>query len=173
MPPWPSVGSVSIVGVMLDWIGNLLRGKSTPIFPVTVILSVLSFALAIVGLRKHHNLSRARSAFIGSTFPFCFVALYEEAWQNTGLLARPSIFTLSIPGELVLLSWVAVGLSTIEYWKWTSRSLILVATIAGLWMLWLVLGYPQWFEGSYVALAINLVTKFQFFLLFVFLLNGF
>ena len=172
IPAWHWLGNRSIAWTVASWTGGLLAGRSTPIYPLTFLLACISFVFASVFLHRRSNLSWSRSILVGSAFPFNFVSFFEALWQNAGLVVRPDVFSTPLVGEVLIFSWVLVGLSSVPFWKVTRRGFLILGSLLVVWFVWIAVGYPQWFEGSVVGLSLNLLLKFQFFLLFVFLLVG-
>jgi hypothetical protein len=170
--PWPWLNGRSVISIASGWTTDFLTGHSTPIYPLTFILAWVSFGFATLALHRSVGLSLGKSFLLGSTFPFCFVSVFEIVWQNVGIVMRPTLFHTDVFGELLLLSWALVGLSSIQFWKMTRKGALVVASILITLTLWIGFGYPQWFEGGGIALALNLLLKFQFFILFMILLSG-
>jgi hypothetical protein len=170
IPAWSWFGDRSIVETVAGWTEDLFASRSTPIYPLTILLACASFLFASVLLQRRFKLSWGRSILVGSTFPFSFVSFFEALWQNTGLIARPGLFNTPPVGEVLILSWVLVGSSSLPFWKLTRNGLLTLGSLVFVWIVWVAVGYPQWFEGSVLGLSLNLLLKFQFFLLFVVLL---
>src|SRR5438132_9179703 len=103
IPTWPWFGDRSIIATVGGWTEDLFVSRSTPVYPVTLLLACVSFLFASILLHRRFNLIWSRSILVGSTFPFGFVSLFEAFWQNTGLVARPGLFNTPPVGEVLIL----------------------------------------------------------------------
>src|SRR5438128_2391497 len=133
IPAWPWFGDRSIVETVAGWTGDLFVGRSTPIYPLTFLLACASFLFASILLHRRFKLSWGRAILVGSTFPFSFVSFFEALWQNTGLIARPGLFNTPLLGEVLIISWVLVGSSSLPFWKVTRNGLLILGSLVFVW----------------------------------------
>jgi hypothetical protein len=139
---------------------------------LTSALAIITFVFAVVRLRKV-KANRVSAFLLAMSMPFAFVGGFEAVYQNLGFFFRPDIFRVDAAGQVLLCSWVLLGLAAAPYWRITPKAILSAAAIAIGFGLWVAFGYPQIYENGGLieyALALNIITKFAFFLLFFVLL---
>jgi hypothetical protein len=164
----------SILGQVFYWAitGSFVNRSTYSIFPLTLPLAIITFFFAIVRLRKL-QVNRVSAFILAMSMPFAFVGGFEAVYQNLGFFFRPDIFTLDAAGQALLCSWVLLGLAAAPYWRITLKAILSAAVVIIGFGFWVAFGYPQIYENGALteyALALNIITKFAFFLLFFVLL---
>jgi hypothetical protein len=169
IPPWSFFGGRSMALLVLGWGTGMSATNS--IFPFTYAMAIFTSVFSFIRFRKY--LRGTGSAFLSVTTPFAFVGTFEAVYQNLGYFERPSIFHTRGPGELLLASWIILGLASFPFWKLSKKFYILVAADIIGFAIWTLVGYPQIYETgplSEYAFWLNLVTKLSFGLTFLALL---
>ncbi len=175
VPPWPwSKGTDSILRIMVSWstIG-LVQGTDNSVFPFTLGSAIISFIFAFSRLNRV-RLTRMWRFLLASSFPFAFTGAFEFIYRNSFLLVRPEAFGASPLEEVLSLSWIFLGISTVHYWRAGRFFYPVFASLIVCFGIWLVVGYPQIYDttGVYLwyAFPLNVATKILFALLFIVLL---
>ena len=173
VPSWPMYnGSILVLIARWGTVG-FMNGSTNSIFPLTYALSIGSFVYFLFRFRKNMNLDWKRSFLLSATIPFGLVALFEIAYQEVFALVRPNVFQIPLAGQLLLASWILLGLATSPFWKLTKKFYYLVAIDFSLFLIWVAIGYPQIYEAGPLApdaFLLNFLTKFTFALTFLVLI---
>jgi hypothetical protein len=164
----------SIFGLVLYWTitGSFADHSSNSIFPLTFAFAMITFFFAVVRLRRF-KVDWFSTLLLAMSMPFAFVGGFEAVYQNLGFFFRSDVFRIDTAGQILLCSWVLLGLATAPYWRITLKAILSAAVIIIGFGFWVAFGYPQIYETgalSEYALALNIITKFAFFLLFFVLL---
>ncbi len=160
LPPWQFFGGQSLAlftlktGILL---GPTFGKVQSQIFPLTYTLAWGSIFCALYLLRSRIQLDWIRSLILSFTFPFEFLGVFEEIWQNLWIVRGLSP---PLSNEVWMVSWVIVGLSTLPYWRLTKKSILVLLGIALAFSLWALSGYHQLGETSSILVpALNWITK--------------
>jgi hypothetical protein len=170
LPPWSFFDYKSMALILLGW--GTGTSATNLIFPLTYAMAIFTIVFSFI--RFHRNLGKVRSAFLAITTPFAFVGVYEAVYQNLSYFVRPSIFSTDAAGELLLASWILLGLASIPFWRPSKKFYVLVALDIIGFAVWAMLGYPQIYELNSLngyALVLNSITKISFALTFLALLH--
>jgi hypothetical protein len=163
VPPWPMFNG-SILFLIARWgTVGILSGSTNSVFPLTYAVAIIIFIFFFTRFRKNTSLGWKRSFLLSVTIPFGFVAFFETLYQAVFSFVRPEIFHIPLSGQLLLTSWLLLGLSTMPYWKITKKFYLLVVLDIVGFLIWVGIGYPQIYEIgplSIYALVLNYVTKF-------------
>jgi len=84
-PPWQIMGGQSLALLAVKTgalVGPAFNSIQDEIFPLTYMLVWLSIAFSLFIFRKRIKMDWARSIVMSVTFPFAFVGVFEEIWQN-------------------------------------------------------------------------------------------
>ncbi|MFI5419569.1 MAG: hypothetical protein ACHQ1H_01235 [Nitrososphaerales archaeon] len=171
VPPWQIFDGQSLALFMVRT--GLLMGPTSgsvqsEIFPLTYFLAWASIVIALYLLKTKVKLNWVRALILSVTFPFAFVAFFEEIWQNLWIVRD---LPPPISNEIWMASWVVLGCSTIQFWKFSKKSLIVLLVLILGFGTWAASGYQQLSETNNLLIPIlNWITKSGTFLLFAFLL---
>jgi hypothetical protein len=173
VPNWPMFNG-SIIVLLANW-GTIgaISGSTNSIFPLTYSLAVFSFIFFLLRFRKNLNLGWKRSILLSATIPFGFAAFFETVYQEVFAVVRPKDFHIPLSGQLLLASWIILGLSTLQYWRITRKFYAVITVDVVLFLIWMGIGYPQIYEtgpNTVYALILNILTKFTFALTFAVLI---
>jgi len=171
VPRWEIFSGQSLA-LLLVRIGLLMgptfNSTQIEIFPLTYVLAWTSIIIALFLFRSKVRLNWIRTLILSFSFPFAFIAFFEEIWQNLWT-ARGLPPPLS--NEIWMLSWLIFGFSTIQFWRFSKKSLLALFVIAIGFGFWVITGYQQLAEtGSLLVPLLNWATKLVTFVLFAFLL---
>ncbi len=129
-----------------------------PMLPVTAGLGVALF-LAVVLWVDH--LSWFRKLIVALAFPWAYAMTYEWGFALAKYLNAPWPDPWPVLNYLLLAfgSVSLAGYSTWPYWRpnWKAGATGLVVTLS--FVVWLLIGFPQWTQGSFVGFSLNVVTK--------------
>ncbi len=133
------------------------------IFPITY--GVGLFLLIFSILRFSRVMRLLYSALFAITVPFAFVSLFELIWSNAYLITGG--WKLLDYWYAALCVWFVFGLTSIRFWKVTTKFWIVFFLFIASWIVWIVFGYPQITgyntDGSALlydfSVAMNSVTK--------------
>jgi hypothetical protein len=110
---------------------------------------------------------------LAATSPLAFLATFEIVYQHLFLVADAANFRTDLDGEIVLGSWLLLGLTTLPHWKLTKKALAVLGLLAIAFGVWLLLGYPQIYgTKSTLAFVCNATTKSLTAVFFLTLLSG-
>ena len=175
--PAITFGIWTIVNVWYGTIPTVVRWVFRPwtgansIIPLSILWSLVTFAYAFHRLR----LGAATRVLLALSVPFAFLGTFETLYQHLFLVANSARFATDSPGELMLASWILLGITTVPYWKWTRAASGAVGLLTVTFGLWLFLGYHQIYEVNnsiWVAYIFNTVAKSLTAILFLVLLHG-
>ena len=136
--------------------------RSNAIFPITWTFSVALFASTWWLFSRRTSLPFWRAFLLAGTLPFLAVALFEIPCDLNYWAAYPNggttVFDLVSIG-----TWLAVGLTSIGWWKVTRGFWAYLGAFVAGFVLWLAIGFPtiDTARGSMlvVAYAFNVVLK--------------
>jgi len=151
--------------------GPTNNSVQSEIFPLTYGLAWFSIIFSLYLFKFRLGLNWARSLILSFTFPFAFVGVFEEIWQNLWVVRG---LPPSIANEIWMASWVVVGFSSVLYWRVTKKSFFVLAILVLGFGDWAATGYQQLgsTSGLFVPL-LNWITKsLAFMLLAILLLDG-
>jgi hypothetical protein len=171
VPPWPVFGGQSLALLAVKtglFLGPTFTTVQDEIFPLTYTLIWASIIFSFYLFKTKFKLNQVRSLVLSLTFPFAFVGLFEEIWQNLWIVRG---LPPPLSNEIWMAAWTALGFSTVQYWHLKRRSVLILSLLAIFFAIWTVTGYSQLgsSKGLFVP-ALNLVTKSLTFLLFASLL---
>ncbi len=147
------------------------------IFPFTWGSSLLLFLFAIWMFYRKQHVDVIRSVLYSVALSFAATSLFELLYQNVGI--GQGIGNQFMEGQVINLSAILFGLSSVRFWRATRWTLAATALYLGAWLLWLSFGYPQWYDtsavrasegyffnvaikiGSYVLLALYILPTFR------------
>ncbi|MHB8565493.1 MAG: hypothetical protein ACYC7D_04595 [Nitrososphaerales archaeon] len=144
------------------------------IFPFTYASALALFLFGVYAFRFRLRLDWLRTVIFSVSLPFAATSLFEETYQDIGVILHVANITPSFSSHVINVSSVLFGLVSMGYWR---RSRIFYATAFAyvlLWGIWVGLGYPQIYEQSsfnFVYL-INAVLKVMSYSLFALLVAG-
>jgi hypothetical protein len=122
------------------------------VFPLTASLAVISFiATTLIYYRRLGLIS----GWYGLTITFLWLILFEILWQNSFIFTGN--FTDTIYSEIILISWLLMGLNSYPILTKDRISVIAFLLFGICWGLWLVTGYDQ--INTKEGLIFNLITK--------------
>src|SRR5579863_4126787 len=132
---------------LLAPIGNIFvqiftLDSPSPIFPFTIALAFLTFAVALIS---------SRSLTFSLSLPFAFLGLYELFWH-----AIPGSSPIDPLGIGVVLSWAMVGFVSVRKWKADDLTFALITLELLCFGLWFLNGFS---ETAPYSVALNIVTK--------------
>jgi hypothetical protein len=122
------------------------------IFPLTSVLALSSFLIISMVYFKSRGII---SLWYGLTVTFLWLIFFEILWQNSFLLNGN--FTDTLSSEIILLSWLIMGVNSYPLWKKDSYTGILLLVFSAVWLLWIMTGYNQ--INTLEGLVFNLITK--------------
>ena len=91
----------------------------------------------------------------GLTVTFLWLIFFEILWQNSFLLTGN--FTDTLSSEIILLSWLIMGVNSYPLWQNDRYTGISVLVFGSMWFLWIITGYNQ--INTLEGLVFNLFTK--------------
>jgi hypothetical protein len=157
-----------IIPLVLGWVLRPWTGANS-ILPVSIICSVTTFVYFYLRLSG----GVVTRILLAATSPFAFLAAFEIVYQHLFLVADPANFRTDLEGEIVLGSWLLLGLTTLTHWKLTKKALAVLALMAIAFGIWLLSGYPQVYgTNSTLAFVCNAATKSLTAVFFLTLLGG-
>lgn len=132
---------------LLAPIGNIFiqiftLDSPSPIFPFTIAVAFLTFAVALIS---------SRSLTYSLSLPFAFLGLYELFWH-----VIPGSSPIDPLGIGVVLSWAMIGFASIKKWKADGLTFSLIALELLCFGLWYLIGFS---ETSAYSVVMNIVTK--------------
>ncbi len=101
--------------------------RPSPVFPFTIIISFISFAVALIC---------SRNVLYSLTLPFAFLGLYELLWH-----AIPNTPPIDILGVAVVLSWASVGFVSAKKWRINNLTIALIGLEIIFFALWYLIGF--------------------------------
>lgn len=153
---------LSVVGTALG------TGSAGQAFPLTYGLAVALFVYALLVLPRHLNLPRR--FLVAAAVPFAFTHLYEVPYDLIGRLVWPSDYAWATWPIVVLLnlSWLALGLSTLPFWRLRWRGAVVLTAVVASFAAWWIWFVPSWLavdpplnpEGSGYMLSKTLLALF-------------
>jgi len=161
-------GGLSIAALVVGW--SMHISSQNQIFPLTLAAACFTFVFSLIRFRTNLKMSWLWALVLALSTPFAFTATFEAAYQNLAYFVRPSIFHTPLAGEIILASWVLLGLSSFPFWKASKNFYLLLIVDAFGFGAWAIIGYPQISEQSQLlpfAIALNVVTKLTFALTFI------
>jgi hypothetical protein len=155
--------------------GTVNLGSANIIFPFTYGIAIFSLAFALY--RFSRIMSWWKAVPFAVSVPFAFTALFELVWSNayyiTGGWRWEPLWYLALG------IWLLLGFSSIRYWKFTSKSMMVLTALVICWTVWIAIGYPQ-ITGYHTlgvsteylyAFNLNVTTKVLSGLLFIVLIH--
>jgi len=139
-----------------------------PVFPYTWGSALGLFAYAIWLFRGRYRADWVRSVVYSLGLCFAATSLFEIVWQNVG--AGQGIGNQLLEGEIINLSAIAFGLSSVRFWRLNVPVLAAFNLYWMVWLLWLADGYPQTYNANsdlaLQATTFNVALKVASYLLF-------
>jgi hypothetical protein len=111
------------------------------IFPFTWGAALAAVILAGIWFRWRYREDGVRCAVYAVALAFAGTSAFEILYQNVG--AGLGIGNTAVEGQVINLSAIAFGASSLRYWRASRVSLGLLALYLAGWLVWLSLGYPQ------------------------------
>ncbi|MCI4331019.1 MAG: hypothetical protein L3K19_04145, partial [Thermoplasmata archaeon] len=167
----PGPSSVGLFARSFTWalLTGPAGGGQGPIFPVTWTCAWLSFALALLYLRRGTSLGWLRALAVAAGVPFGATGVFEIAYQITGVLVQPVPFAHAPLQWAWLASWTSLGAVTLPFWRLDRRWAWVATTFGAGFVLWGIAGFPQvtWGNVTQVpeAYAFNVPLKVLAFVL--------
>jgi len=166
VPPWQIFNGQSLVLIMVRTgllMGPIFGSVQIEIFPLTYVLAWVSVVIALYLFKSKVKLNWVRALVLSFTFPFAFIAFFEEIWQNLWIVRG---LPPPLSNELWMASWLTLGCSTIQFWKFSKKSLFVLLVIILSFGIWATSGYQQLSETSGLFVPVlNWTTKSGTFLL--------
>ncbi len=139
--------------------------RSNAIFPLTWSLSVALFASTWWLVLRRTPLAPWRAFVIAGTLPFAAVSLFEIPYDlayfvtfHAGATRGGAVFDL-----VSIASWLAVGFTSVGWWKITRSYGILLAAFVTGFVVWFAIGFPAIDSATggrlVTAYAFNIVLK--------------
>ncbi len=150
--------------------------QSNQVFPFTLAFAWMVFVSTFAISIKRASLNPPRAFVVSATLPFSGAGGFELVYQVIGERVQPCCFGPNAaapfgPYEVLsALTWVALGLTGLGFWKVTSKFLILLALIFAGFAAWVLIGFPQVTWGTFsqypIAYALNIGLKAALFAIF-------
>lgn len=157
-----------IVPTVIGWVLAPWTGANS-VLPVSIFWSVTVFVYSYFRLSG----DVVQRILLAATSPFAFLAAFEIVYQHLFLVADPANFRTDLEGEIVLGSWLLLGLTTLPHWKLTKKALSVLGLLAIAFGVWLLLGYPQIYgTNSTLAFVCNVAAKSLTAVFFLTLFSG-
>lgn len=115
--------------------------RSNVIFPITWSLSVALFASTLGLLLRARRLNGWRSFLLAGTLPFLAVSLFEVPYDLANWATYPGSGT-TVFDIVSILTWLALGFTSIGWWRATWRYWVYLAGFLGGFGVWFVIGFP-------------------------------
>ena len=161
-----NVVEYSAYGQFLFQAGTLQR-RMGPVFPVTYACAVALVLYGLLLFRLRYRLDYVRTVTYSVGIGLAATSLFEIIWQNIGSSA--GVGNQDLWGQILNLSAIALGFSSIRYWSSVRPVLYFVIIYLTLWIVWLGIGYPQWYNvdptKSLLAFGFNIALKIASFVL--------
>jgi hypothetical protein len=136
--------------------------RSNAIFPLTWSLSVALFIAGLWLFLRARQLPWWRSFLLAGTLPFLAVSLFEVPYDLcvVGTYPHSGVSSFDL---LSISTWLAVGFTSIGWWRLTRRYWALFVGFFGTYAVWFAVGFPTIDRASggalAVAFAFNIVLK--------------
>lgn len=157
-------GKPFVLSVLATALGHGSAGQA---FPLTYGLAILLFVYALVVLP---GLNLPRRVMVAAAVPFAFTHLYEVPYDLIARFVWPSYYAWATwPIVIVLnLSWLALGLSTVPFWRLRVRGIVALGAVLLTFAAWWIWFFPSWLsmdpplnpEGSGYMLSKSLLAVF-------------
>jgi hypothetical protein len=115
--------------------------RSNVIFPITWSLSVALFVSTLWLILRTRRLNAARSFLVAGTLPFLAVAFFEVPCDLANWATYPGSGT-TVFDIVSIVTWLALGFTSMGWWKVTQRYGVFVAGFLGGFFAWYAIGFP-------------------------------
>jgi len=136
--------------------------RSNVIFPITWSLSVALFVSTLWLILRTHRLNSWRSFLVAGTLPFLAVSLFEVPCDLANWATYPGSGT-TVFDIVSILTWLALGFTSIGWWRVTKRYWVFLAGFLGSFAAWFAMGFPTIDRATgsalEVAFAFNIGLK--------------
>ncbi|MHB8565494.1 MAG: hypothetical protein ACYC7D_04590 [Nitrososphaerales archaeon] len=172
---------INVGGYGLKYVAAFLQyftlQQSNQIFPFTLAAAWIVFIACFIVSIKRAHLNPLRAFVVAATLPFSGAGGFELIYQLIGERVQPCCFGPNAaapvgPYEILsALTWVALGLTGLGFWKITRKFWIICLLIVLGFAVWVWIGFPQVTWGSPeqepLAYALNILLKGGLFLIFL------
>jgi hypothetical protein len=144
-----------------------------PVFPVTYACAIGIVLYGLVLFRRRYRLDYVRCVVYSLGLGLAATSLFEIIWQNIGSTA--GVGNQGYWTELLNLSAIALAFCSVRYWSAARPVLLFIIAYLTGWILWVAIGYPQWYNldptKSHIAFVFNIALKIASFVLMALLVS--
>lgn len=157
-------------GIMTDLLhDSTLKGSGvTPILKY----ATYPFSLISVVFALYESQGYKYSILYALSTPIFSIVVFEILWHFFGIFTTNFPYTMNLEGYILFFVWLLLGTISYSFWRLNKLAIMVSVGYLSLWIAWVLSGYPQIINGSYVSYFFNFSLKILTFVLIMTLFYG-